>query len=175
MISNSNSTTYLATNSKYSNLKIKGQKTKNDCTVRSLATAFNVSFRTAFKLAEDKFMREPGKGVNSVIIKDAFESGKFNKVDGRKFSVRTMKKDEITNAYKVKGEIILRKKTVKSFIASHPKGTYYVLVSNHAFTVKDGELLDHSSFGNMPTRKVLEAFEVKGEKVKSSQLEFDFA
>ena len=168
-------TDYLRVNGKYSELKIKGQKTKNDCTVRSIATAFDVSFRTAFKLAEDKFMREPGKGVSGAIIKDAFESGKFNEIDGRKFSVRTMKKDEITNKYKVRGEVIARKKTVKSFIASHPKGTYYVLVSKHAFTVKDGELLDHSSFGNMPTRKVLDAFEVKGEKVETGQLEFDFA
>jgi len=175
MTHNSNSTSYLAVNGKYSALKIKGQKTKNDCTVRAISTAFNVSMRTAFKLAEDKFMREPGKGVSSAIITEAFESGKFNKVDGRKFSVRTMKKDEITNAYKNKGEIVLRKKTVKSFISSHPKGTYYVLVSKHAFTVKDGELLDHGNFGNMPTRKVLGAFEVKGEKVKSGQLEFDFA
>jgi hypothetical protein len=168
-------TDYLRVNETYSKLKIKGQKTKNDCTVRAISTAFDVSFRTAFKLAEDKFMREPGKGVSAAIIHDAFESGKFNKVDGRKFSVRTMKKDEITNAYKNKGEIVLRKKTVKSFISSHPKGTYYVLVSKHAFTVKDGELLDHSSFGNMPTRKVISAFEVKGEKVKTGQLEFDFA
>ena len=168
-------TDYLRVNETYSKLKIKGQNTKNDCTVRAIATAFDVSMRSAFKLAEDKFMREPGKGVSAAIIHDAFKSGKFNKVDGRKFSVRTMKKDEITNAYKNKGEIVLRKKTVKSFISSHPKGTYYVLVSKHAFTVKDGELLDHSSFGNMPTRKVISAFEVKGEKVKTGQLEFDFA
>jgi hypothetical protein len=174
MINNSNSTTYLATNGTYSNLQLKDKKTKNDCTVRSISTAFDVSFRTAFKLAEDKFMREPGKGVSSTIIQDAFESGKFNKVDGRKFSVRTMKKDEITNRYKLKGEIILRKKTVKSFIASHPKGTYYVLVSNHAFTVKDGELLDHGNFGNQPTRKVQGAFQVVGEKVDNGQLEFNF-
>ena len=61
MINNSNSTTYLATNGTYSNLQLKDKKTKNDCTVRSLATAFDVSFRTAFKLAEKKFMREEVK------------------------------------------------------------------------------------------------------------------
>ena len=174
MISNSNSTTYLATNSKYSELKLQNQATTNCCTVRAIATAFDVSFRTAFKLAEDKFMREPKKGVSGVIIQDAFEAGKFNKVDGRKFSVRTMKKEEITNAYRNRGEIVLRKKTVKSFIASHPKGTYYVLVSKHAFTVKDGELLDHGNFGNQPTRKVQAAFQVVGEKVDNGQLEFNF-
>lgn len=173
-MANSNSTDYLRVNGKYSSLSIQGKKLKNDCTVRSIATAFDVSMRSAFKLAEDKFMREPGKGVSGAIIQDAFESGKFNKVDGRKFSVRTMKKDEITNRYKLKGEIVLRKKTVKSFIASHPKGTYYVLVSNHTFTVKDGELLDHGNFGNQPTRKVQGAFQVVGEKVDNGQLEFNF-
>lgn len=171
---NSNSTTYLATNGTYSSLQIEGKETTNDCTVRSIATAFDVSMRLAYKLAEDKFMREPKRGVSSTIIQDAFEAGKFNKIDGRKFSVRTMKKEEITNAYKNKGEIVLRKKTVKSFIASHPKGTFIVLVAKHAFTVKDGELLDHGNFGNQPTRKVLNAFQVVGEKVDNGQLEFNF-
>ena len=165
---------YLDVNPKYSALEVKGVNENNDCVPRSLATAFGVSMRTAYKLAEDKFMREPKRGVSSTIIQDAFEAGKFNKIDGRKFSVRTMKKEEITNAYKNKGEIVLRKKTVKSFIASHPKGTFIVLVAKHAFTVKDGELLDHGNFGNQPTRKVLNAFQVVGEKVDNGQLEFNF-
>ena len=175
MINNSNSTDYLRVNGKYSEMNVKDSNESNDCVPRSLATAFDISLRTSYKLSEKYMGREHRKGVSTVMIQDAFKTGKFNEVDGRNFSVRTMKKVELTNAYKLKGEIVLRKKTVKSFIASHPKGTYIVLVSNHAFTVKDGELLDHGNFGNQPTRKVLGAFEIKGEKVKSSQLEFDFA
>lgn len=174
MITNSNNNSYLATNAKYSEMKVKGIKENNDCVPRSIATAFDVSLRTAYKLAEDHMGREPKKGVSTLDIKEAFEGGKFNEIDGRKFSVRTMKQTEITNAYKNKGEIVLRKKTVKSFISTYPKGTYIVLVAKHAFTVKDGELLDHGAFGNQPTRKVLNAFEVKGDKVTNGQLEFPF-
>ena len=165
---------YLAVNKTYSELEAKGVKENNDCVPRAIATAFGVSLRTAYKLAEDKMGREPKKGVLGVRIREAFEAGKFNEISSRKFSVRTMKKLEITNAYKVKGEIILRKKTVKSFISSHPKGTYIVIVAKHAFTVKDGELLDHDTFGNQPTRKVLNAFQVVGEKETNGQLEFNF-
>ena len=165
---------YLAVNKTYSELEAKGVKENNDCVPRSLATAFGVSLRTAYKLAADEMGREPKKGVTTVRIREAFEAGKFNEIGSKKFSVRTMKKKEVTNAYKNKGEIVLRKKTVKSFISSHPKGTYIVLVAKHAFTVKDGELLDHDSFGNQPTRKVLNAFQVVGEKVSNGQLEFNF-
>ena len=165
---------YLDVNPKYSALEVKGVNENNDCVPRSLATAFGVSLRTAYKLAEDHMGREAKRGVTTARIAESFEKGNFNEISGKKFAVRTMKKVELTNAYKLKGEIVLRKKTVKSFVASHPKGTYIVLVAKHAFTVKDGELLDHGNFGNQPTRKVLNAFQVVGEKVDNGQLEFNF-
>ena len=165
---------YLAVNKTYSELEAKGVKEDNDCVPRSLATAFGVSLRTAYKLAEEHMGREAKRGVTTSRVVEAFEGGRFNEINNKKFSVRTMKKVEVTNAYKLKGEIVLRKKTVKSFISSHPKGTYIVLVAKHAFTVKDGELLDHGTFGNQPTRKVLNAFQVVGEKETNGQLEFNF-
>ena len=78
------------------------------------------------------------------------------------------------NRYKVKGEIIWRKKTLKSFIESHPKGTYLVTVANHALTVKDGELLDWGSNKFLPTRKVMEGYKMESNSNEGIQLSFNF-
>jgi hypothetical protein len=64
------------------------------------------------------------------------------------------------NRYKLKGEIIDRKKTVKSFIKDHQKGTYIVTVSKHAFVVKDGNLIDNFGEEFRPTRKVDGAYRI---------------
>ena len=63
-------------------------------------------------------------------------------LEGKKFGVRVLGKNEIKNRYKLKGEVIFRKKTLKSFISSHMKGTYLIMIANHALTVKDGEVYD---------------------------------
>ena len=60
----------------------------------------------------------------------------------KKLSVRVLGKEEVKNRYKLHGNIIWRQKTLKSFIQSHKKGSFVVMVANHALTVKDGEVLD---------------------------------
>jgi len=50
------------------------------------------------------------------------------------------------------------KKTIKSFVQSHPVGTFLVMVANHALCIKDGELLDWDSNKFQPTRKVVSAY-----------------
>ena len=81
-------------------------------------------------------------------------------IDGKKFTVRVLGKQEVKNRYKLKGDVIWRQKTLKSFIQSHKLGTYIVTVANHALTVKDGEVLDWSSNSFLPTRKVQAAYEL---------------
>ena len=90
-------------------------------------------------------------------------------LEGKKFGVRVLGKNEIKNRYKLKGEVIFRKKTLKSFISSHMKGTYLVMIANHALTVKDGEVFDWKTNTFKPTTKVTAAYELI-EKENSGQL-----
>ena len=78
---------YLDVNPKYSALEVKGVNENNDCVPRSLATAFGVSLRTAYKLAEDHMGREAKRGVTTVRIRESFEKGNFNEISGKKFAV----------------------------------------------------------------------------------------
>ena len=91
-------------------------------------------------------------------------------IGGKKLSIRVLGKKEIKNPYKVNGEVIWRKKTLKSFIASHRQGSYIVMVANHALSVKDGEVLDWGSNAFLPTRKVEAVYEVIDNRI-GTQLE----
>ena len=107
--------------------------------------------------------RESKKGVNNLFLSTRFLKAEEEglKLDSKEFTIRSLGKKEIRNKYKLKGEEIWRKKTIKSFIQSHPKGTYIVMVAKHALTIKDGELLDWDNNKFEPTRKVVSAYQIE--------------
>jgi len=163
---------YLSVNSNYSKTDCQLAKAeKNDCVVRSLASATGVSYRTAHNFCKDEMGRESKKGVNNLLMTTRFIKAEEEglTLDNKEFSIRKLGKKEVKNRYKLHGEVIWRKKTLKSFMQSHPKGTYLVLVAKHALTVKDGELLDWDNNKFEPTRKVMDAYQID-EKVKEVQL-----
>ena len=133
---------------------------KNDCVVRAMASACDINYDTAHGLVKTEMKREDRMGTLNNDIVSAMK--KFAKegleIAGKKFEVSLLGKSRITNRYKLHGEIIDRQKTVKSFIKDNSKGTYVVLVSKHAFTVKDGVLIDNVGEEFRPTRKVKGAF-----------------
>ena len=163
---------YLNVNEKYSSFNSELAKSeKNDCMVRALASGADVAYRTAHVFCKEVFGREDKSGTNNMNIftqmLKAEESG--IEIGGKKFAVRVLGKNETKNRYKLKGEVIFRKKTLKSFIASHMKGTYLVMIANHALTVKGGEVYDWNSNKFKPTTKVMSAYELI-EKDNSGQL-----
>jgi len=163
---------YLSVNSNYSKTDCKLAKAeRNDCVVRSLASATGVSYRTAHTFCKDEMGRENKKGVNNLLMTTRFIKAEDEglTLDNKEFSIRKLGKKEVKNRYKLHGEVIWRKKTLKSFMQSHPKGTYLVLVAKHALTVKDGELLDWDNNKFEPTRKVMDAYQID-EKTKEVQL-----
>lgn len=163
---------YLSVNSNYSKTDCQLAKAeKNDCVVRSLASATGVSYRTAHTFCKDEMGRENKKGVNNLLMTTRFIKAEDEglTLDNKEFSIRKLGKKEVKNRYKLHGEVIWRKKTLKSFMQSHPKGTYLVLVAKHALTVKDGELLDWDNNKFEPTRKVMDAYQID-EKTKEVQL-----
>ena len=164
---------YLKTNNKYAEFNSQIAKNEtNDCFVRALAVAAEVDYDTAHQVAKETFKREDRKGTFGAMISAAFlkaeEAGM--QVGKNLIAVTVLGKTHLKNRYKLKGEIIWRKKTLKSFIETHQKGTYIVTVAGHALTVKDGELLDWDKMAYKPTRKVQAAYQIAVQKNEPVQL-----
>jgi len=154
----------------YASNEIKGYQTseiakneKNDCFVRAVAAATGSHYDSAHKYVKENFNRENGKGTELVGLHMMNLEENGMNINGQKFNVKVLPTDKITNKYKLYGEIVKRKKTVKSFIKDNPKGTFIVGVSKHAFTVKDGQLIDNAGEEFRPTRKVDSAFKITPE------------
>ena len=148
---------------------------KNDCSVRAFATALDVDYDAAHSYVKDVFKREDKKGVKNMesIGREVSLEGKTQEIDGVEFDLEVLPEEKVTNVYKLKGEEIARKKTVKSFIKDFSKGIYLVLVSGHVFTVKNGTMIDNVGEEWRPTRKVESVFELKLRNVLE-QMEFAF-
>jgi len=152
----------------YSNSKI-AKDEKNDCFVRAVAAATGSNYDSAHKFVKKEFDRKKGKGTQFVATAmQKLEKSGFT-IDNRDFNIKVLPKGRITNQYKLYGEIVNRKKTVKSFMKDNPKGTFIVGVSKHAFTVKDGMLIDNAGEEFRPTRKVDSVFQITGNQM-SNQL-----
>lgn len=135
---------------------------KNDCVVRSLASATGSSYETAHQYAKDMFGREDKKGTSNLAISTQMlrleDSGM--KIADKTFEVEVLSKSRVKNRYKLHGDVIWRQKTLKSFVKDNSKGTYLVMVAKHALTVKDGEVLDWDTNKFLPTRKVQSAYKL---------------
>ena len=144
---------------------------KNDCVVRSIASAAEVSYKVAHEFCAKVFGRKEKKGVNGLVLASQLlkAQDKGIKIGHKEFEVYGLKKNEVCNKYKLHGEEIWRKKTIKSFVQSHPIGTFLVMVANHALCIKDGELLDWDSNKFQPTRKVVSAYRLDNKNL-SGQL-----
>ncbi len=153
----------------------KSSSEKNDCSVRAFATALDVNYDAAHSYVKETFKREDKKGCKNMESTGRAISlkGETQKIEGTEFDLNVLPEDSITNKYKLNGEVITRKKTVKSFIKDFSKGIYLVLVSGHVFTVKDGTMIDNVGEEWRPTRKVESVFELKLKNVLE-QMEFAF-
>ena len=143
---------------------------KNDCFVRALASATEVNYDVAHKFTKDYFGRANGKGVyfTGATINPLEDKGLS--IGNKDFDFKVLNKMRITNGYKLYGEMVYRQKTVKSFIKDNPKGTYIVGVAGHAFTIKDGTLIDNADEKFRPTRKVTSVFQLKSKRSEAKQL-----
>jgi len=143
---------------------------KNDCAVRAFANAFQITYDTAHKFAEEVFNRKPKKGTKSVfpILSklgfaqfDMFADSLFPET--RTYSIhpiaRNNKRIGIVNTdytHKVVNH------TVKTFCAKFNKGTYILTVNQHALTIKDGVVIDNPNYKFTGYRRIVEsACEIK--------------
>jgi len=110
----------------------------NDCSVRAFTTALDVDYDSAHSYLKETFKREDKKGCKKMNYTAKKLEGETQKIDDVEFDITVLPEDMVTNTYKLHGEVIARKKTVKSFIKDFAQGIYLVLVSGHVFTVKNG-------------------------------------
>ena len=143
----------------------------NDCSVRAFTTALDVDYDSAHSYLKETFKREDKKGCKKMNYTAQKLEGETQKIDNVEFDINVLPQDKVTNTYKLHGEVIARKKTVKSFIKDFAQGIYLVLVAGHVFTVKNGLMIDNVGEEWRPTRKVESVFELKLKNVLE-QMEF---
>jgi len=136
------------------------QNEKNDCSVRALANAFNVTYDVAHLFAATKLERKARKGLKSMFSKlDLLGEVTFELFSNTLFPE--------TKTYKLAGKLkpinsdYTHKKvkyTVKTFCARFTKGTYIVIVNKHALTVKDGIVIDNPNYKFEGYRRTVESY-----------------
>lgn len=108
----------------YSESKIARTESR-DCVVRAFAAACDWEYDKAHRFVQKEFLREPKKGTKRFIPT-------MNKMvaEGRKLG---RKKIKAINDPSIK--------TVGNFVKWYDKGTYLIVVSGHAFTIRDGVVI----------------------------------
>lgn len=118
-----------------------------DCVVYAMASSFDLPYDEAHQVVKEKFNREDKKGTMSWSIyskmKDMADTRES--ING-KFIREIVSRP--TKTYHLHGQDIERKNRVSTFIKEHQQGTYLILTSNHALTIKDGEMIDNISNGS---------------------------
>jgi hypothetical protein len=138
----------------------------NDCVVRAFASSFEVSYDYAHKFVADEFGRRPRKGTYGTVSKLVKMADSSFKVNGKKVCpVGIRHNDNMLRSLmydvKVKGEIKKRNMTVGTFVKQNPKGTFFVLVRRHAFTIKDGVVIGNWDDAIKTKRPMRCAFRIK--------------
>jgi len=132
---------------------------KNDCAVRAIANAFNITYDNAHMFAATKLERKVRKGVKSMFTKlDLLGEVTFDLFSNTLFpETRTYKLDgklkPLNPSYTHKPV----KFTVKTFCAKFNKGTFILLVNKHALCVKDGIVIDNPNYKFTGYRRVVES------------------
>ena len=132
---------------------------KNDCNVRTLANAFNVTYDVAHLFAATELERKARKGLKSMFQKlDLLGEVTFELFSNTLFPE--------TRTYKLDGKLKPRNPdythkpvqfTVKTFCAKFNKGTYILIVNKHALCIKDGIVIDNPNYKFTGYRRVVES------------------
>ena len=132
---------------------------KNDCSVRALANAFNVTYDVAHLFAATELERKARKGLKSMFQKlDLLGEVTFELFSNTLFPE--------TRTYKLDGKLKPRNPdythkpvqfTVKTFCAKFNKGTYILIVNKHALCIKDGIVIDNPNYKFTGYRRVVES------------------
>lgn len=138
----------------------------NDCVVRAFASSFEVDYDFAHQYVAEYFKRKPRKGTFMTSSKLVNMSDNNTEVNGKRvYTVGNRTNNWMANSLvyevKVKGQKVEREMTVGTFIKQNPKGTFFILVRGHAFTIKDGVVIGNTEDAIKKRRVIRCAFEIK--------------
>ena len=138
----------------------------NDCVVRSFASAFEITYDRAHKYVAENFGRKPRQGTYGTASTLGNMDKNNTQVNYKK--VKTLGKSVNNSIFKtldyevkVKGQKVMRKMTVGTFTKKYPIGTFIIIVSGHAFTIKDGVVIGNWEDSNKLKKQIKFAFQVK--------------
>lgn len=139
---------------------IKASSERNDCFVYALGTAFDLNYDEAHAVVKTTFQRGDRTGTKSLVVDAVFidmvNTGK--ELNGKKVSARM---DKPTSVYINSGKEVARAMQVGSFAKKYSVGTYLILVSSHALTIKDGIVIDNNNDRSVKSR-VKRAYKIEG-------------
>jgi hypothetical protein len=119
----------------------------NDCVVYATASAFNLTYDQAHGHVRHRFGRKDKRGTGTMEIVQGMKE-----LAESKESINGMYVKEILSqpfkTYHTYGRDVNRKNRVSTFIKEHSQGTYFILVSRHALTIKDGVIIDNINKGS---------------------------
>lgn len=138
----------------------------NDCVVRAFASSFEVSYDKAHKYVEEKFGRKFRKGTYGTAVTLGNMDKNNTQVNYKKVKVlgKTFgesKHKSLKYEVKVKGQKVMRQMTVGTFTKQNPFGTFMIIVSGHAFTIKDGVVIGNHEDAVKIKKIVKHAFQIK--------------
>lgn len=138
---------------------------RNDCVVRAFASSFEVSYDYAHKYVKENFGRKNREGTYGTVLKMKKLSEDRKQINYKKVKCLGSKSDtgihDLRYPVKTKDGIVKREMTVGTFAKQNPVGTFFILVSRHAFTIKDGVVIGNYEDSTKKKRVVKFAFEVK--------------
>jgi sulfate adenylyltransferase subunit 1 (EFTu-like GTPase family) len=131
----------------------------NDCVVRAIASAFDMSYDESHSLVSTMFNRKLRKGTDKFTTTMRSLSKSDTKFNNKTFSyVETSTIDA-----KQIGSMIIevpKYTTVNQFVKKYTKGTFVVVVASHAFCIKDGVVMGNPEDSVKIKRRVISAFQV---------------
>ena len=136
-----------------------------DCVVRAFASCFDLPYNRAHEYVKVNFGRRDRNGTYGTVDRMGELAKKGTQVNYKKVkcvgTLNEYHKHTLEYTVKVKGERVKRKMTVGTFAKQNPVGTFFILVSRHAFTIKDGVVIGNHEDSTKKKRIIKHAIEVK--------------
>ena len=133
---------------------------KNDCAVRAIANAFNITYDVAHAFTAEAFKRKARRGTKAMFVTlQSLGSVAFDLFSDTLFP--ETKEFKLDGKLKPINEDYTHKKvayTVKTFCAKFSKGTFIVIVHKHALCVKDGIVIDNGDMQFTGYRRTVESY-----------------
>lgn len=129
-----------------------------DCVVRAIASAFGARYDAAWTWTSHMLGRERRRGVYQEVlfqVMDNFVEQGEVKLFGRRYRIELV---EPFTYYRNKEQMVQRRMTVSTLLKK--KGTFFVVIKGHAFTIKDGTVMGNWEDAGRLRRRLVKVYRV---------------